>query len=120
MLACQGLRGQGFESSRTVGRFVSKMSRGWLTFSRIFNDARYDLSELDLRRLAVTFRSGVQFVVSTEPDYPKGGGVELIEVRKADGKLDVQTFKELKVGLRPQFFAFTLLNQFLPLGSDGK
>jgi hypothetical protein len=42
----------------------------------------------------------VQFVVSTEPDYPKGGGIELIEVRKADGKLDVQTFKELKVSLK--------------------
>lgn len=66
---------------------------------------RYDLAEQDLRKMAVTFRSGVQFVLTTHADYPKDGGIELLEVRKADGKMDLPALKDYKVR-RDQVVAF--------------
>lgn len=41
----------------------------------------------------------MQFTLKTDGDYPKAG-IELIEVRKSDGKLDLAGLKELKVGRR--------------------
>ncbi|KAI9034339.1 hypothetical protein DFJ74DRAFT_700728 [Hyaloraphidium curvatum] len=82
-------------------RDVIRRTRGWHAkgkeLASLRASGRYDIAELDLRRVAVTFRNGSQFLLSTDADYPRGPGmIDLVEVRKADGKMDLPMLKELK------------------------